>query len=380
LSRLETAVREREQFLATMSHELRNPLAAIRTSTELLLRALPPGERIQRLMAVLDRQSRHLGRLVDDLLEVSRVTTGKVILSRQRIDLRAVMDNVLQQLGPVIEEEGLALSCVLGSAPCQVDGDPVRLEQIFTNLLTNAIKYTPRGGRVSVTLQSSGELAEVKVADTGVGMSPETLRSVFDLFSQADRSLDRARGGMGIGLTLVRALTELHGGSVRAASGGLGQGSELTVALPLAAAVVTEPGDEPLPDAGPVPPQRILIVEDSPDNREVLQELLEQEGHRVETAPDGPIALQVALRSRPEVSLIDIGLPGMDGYELARRLRAALGDAILLVALTGYGRTEDRQRSAEAGFDCHLTKPLAMEKLRHVLWNRAVGSGGLRPS
>jgi signal transduction histidine kinase len=357
LERLETAVRQREQFLATLSHELRNPLAAIRSAVQLALPRLPAVEaRVRRPLEIVDRQSSHLARLVDDLLDVSRVTTGKVSLKRGAVDLRAVLALLVEQLQPTIDQHGLTLVTELGAQPCVVDGDAVRLEQIFSNLLMNAIKYTPRGGTVTLSLQPGKAEVAVRVTDTGLGMSPETLSHIFDLFAQAHQSLDRAQGGMGIGLTLARALTELHGGTAAAASGGLGQGSEFTVTLPLAADA-PRPASAPRAEQARRQPRHILIVEDSADNRETLQELLQQQGHRVDVAVDGPDAMEAAARSRPEVALIDIGLPGMDGYEVARRLRADLGSDILLIALTGYGLPEDRARSAEAGFDSHLTKP-----------------------
>jgi signal transduction histidine kinase/CheY-like chemotaxis protein len=365
LQGLETAIRQREQFLATLSHELRNPLGAIRSAIQLLRSRLAAGGSAERPVAVIERQSRHLVRLVDDLLDVARVTTGKVVLQRQPVDLRTIAENICQQLGATAEANGLRLDCQPGTEPLVVHGDPVRLDQIFTNVLTNAFKYTPRGGSVSLTLERAEDVARVRVADSGVGMSPETLLSIFDLFSQADRSLDRAQGGMGIGLTLVRSLAELHGGTASASSPGLGRGSEFVITLPLR----SDEGPPPaVVDEEPSPRRRhILIVEDSPDNREMLQALLEYEGHQVEVATNGLEAVEAAARSRPEVALIDIGLPGIDGYEVARRMRAGLGREIVLVALTGYGRPEDRQRSVEAGFDTHLTKPPDLAELNAVL-------------
>jgi signal transduction histidine kinase/CheY-like chemotaxis protein len=362
--RLENAVRQREQFLATLSHELRNPLSAIRNAVQVLAPRVRPGAGTERPLAIIDRQSGHLGRLVDDLLDVARVTTGKVVLQRRALDLRAILENVRQQLAPAFEQQGLTLTYALGERAACVDGDPVRLEQIFSNLLTNALKYTPPGGQVGLALHLGAETVRVRVTDSGVGIAAESLPTIFDLFSQADRSLDRAQGGMGIGLTLVRSLTELHGGTVNATSDGLGRGSELTVLLPL----VEEPKPVERPRVvTPAPRRHVLIVEDSPDNREMLQALLEYDGHRVEVASDGIEAVATATRSHPEVALIDIGLPGIDGYEVARRMRARLGMEIVLVALTGYGRPEDRQRSADAGFDRHLTKPPDLAELNAVL-------------
>jgi signal transduction histidine kinase/CheY-like chemotaxis protein len=377
LGELQTAVRQREHFLATLSHELRNPLGAIRNGVQLLSGRLPPGSGAETPLAIIERQSRHLGRLVDDLLDVARVTTGKVALRRQVVDLRAVLESVCQAAQPMIEQQGLTLERSLLPSPCPVDGDPVRLEQIFSNLVTNAVKYTPRGGQVTISLGlDAGGNAQVRVADSGVGMSPETLPKIFDLFSQADRSLHRSQGGMGIGLTLVQALTLLHGGTVTASSGGLGRGSEFTVALPVAERV---PAPSAADAPGPPPRRHILIVEDSADNRETLQALLEYEGHRVEVASDGLEAIQAAARSHPDVALIDIGLPGIDGYEVARRMRSGLGADIVLVALTGYGRPEDRQRSLEAGFDSHLTKPPDLSELNALLARKAASQARACP-
>jgi signal transduction histidine kinase/CheY-like chemotaxis protein len=366
LMRLETGVRQREQFLATLSHELRNPLGAIRSAVQLATPWLPADSRLHRPLTIIDRQSRHLARLVDDLLDVARVTTGKVSLQRRPVNLRLLLESLVQQLLPTSQQHGLTLVSELTGPPCTVDGDPVRLEQIFCNVMMNAIKYTPSGGRVVLALRAADGQAIVRVSDSGVGMTPETLAHVFDLFAQADQSLDRAQGGMGIGLTLVRALTELHGGTASATSAGLGQGSELTVTLPTTseAALPDSVAEETTPRTRS---RHVLIVEDSPDNREMLQELLEQEGHRVEVAADGAQAVQVAARIRPEVALIDIGLPGIDGYEVARRIRSDLGSNIYLIALTGYGRPEDRARSAEAGFNSHLTKPPDLGELYATL-------------
>ncbi|MGE5414956.1 MAG: ATP-binding protein, partial [Syntrophomonadaceae bacterium] len=247
-----------------------------------------------------------------------------------------------------------------------VEGDAVRLEQIVNNLLTNALKYTPPGGRVEVRVGREGAEAVIRVADTGVGMGPEILPRVFELFAQADEALDRAHGGLGIGLTLVRSLVELHGGTVRAQSPGRGEGSTFVVRLPGAAAAGHAATDEELEGPG-VEPRRILLIEDNADVRESLRELLSEAGHRVATASDGLAGIELAVSLRPDVALVDIGLPGLDGYGVARRLRQSLGDDVLLVALTGYGLPEDRRRALEGGFDAHVTKPVTLRAILRLL-------------
>jgi two-component system, sensor histidine kinase len=348
-----------------LSHELRNPLGAICNATQLLTRAAPQAA-AARPLAVLERQTKHLARLVDDLLDVARVTTGKVVLQRRVLDLRSILGQVVQQMEPMMEAQGLLLLSSLGSRPLPVLGDPVRLEQVFSNLLTNALKYTPRGGRVALTAESGPSEVKVRVTDNGVGIAADVMPTLFTLFAQADRSLDRAQGGMGIGLTLVRSLLDLHGGSVTANSAGLGRGAEFVVCLPLERAAALDQGG-PVRGRPPRLARHILLVEDNPDNRESLQELLAFEGHRVEVAADGPEALARAASVRPEIAIIDIGLPGMDGFEVARRLRASLGPGVVLVALSGYGQPEDRRKATEAGFNAHVTKPAGLPELEALL-------------
>ena len=366
LHRLQEGMRERDHFLAILSHELRNPLAAIRNATHLMARAPKEEARTQRALTIVERQTNHLGRLVDDLLDVSRVMNGKVALQKRVVDLRAVVTDVLQQMDPTMKTSGRELVCRLSGTSLPVEGDSIRLEQIVTNLLTNALKYTPRGGRIEVRLESKEDTVCLTIADTGVGIAPEMLLSIFDLFSQADQSLDRSHGGMGIGLTLVRSLVEMHGGQVTAFSAGRGQGAEFRVTLPLLrGAVVPKVASASTVHAST--PRNVLVVEDNPDARESLQALLQLEGHKVDVAADGLEAVERALTGKPELAIIDIGLPGMDGFEVARRLRAAFGRGIFLVALTGYGQPEDRRKSAEAGFDAHLTKPAGLPALETIL-------------
>jgi signal transduction histidine kinase/CheY-like chemotaxis protein len=367
LSRLEQAVIERDRFLAILSHELRNPLGAMRNAMHLARRLLTNDSKLERPIAIVDRQITHLARLIDDLLDVSRVTTGKVILQKRTVDLRTVVKQSMLLLESQFEQHGLQAFSALGPRPLWIDGDSVRLEQVMTNLLMNAIKYTPAGGRIEVTAGTDGNGVWARVRDTGIGIEESMLNGIFDLFSQADRSLDRAQGGMGIGLTLVKSLVELHGGTVAATSAGLGCGSEFTLRLPAtdSSGRVDSQPNESSPKAHAS--QRVLLVEDSEDNRELLRELLEMDGFEVEVAVDGPEGVKQALSSQPDIAIVDIGLPEMDGFEVARQVRAVLGGKIRLVALTGYGQPEDHHRTTEAGFDAHLTKPVHLADLESAL-------------
>jgi signal transduction histidine kinase len=373
------AVRQRDQFLAMLGHELRNPLGTVQNAAEVLNHMLdrcgPQDPIAGEQRDVIARQVRHLARLVDDLLDVSRITSGKVQLKTKPVDLESLVRRCVRDAEPLARAENheIAFTPLLaaGAPGPTVIGDPDRLEQVVNNLLTNAVKYTPKGGRVDVTLSvepndvGGGEVA-VAVADNGVGMSGDVLGNVFDLFTQGDRPLDRTQGGLGIGLTLVKSLVEMHGGRVGAASAGPGRGSEFVVRLPLAV------GQRPTPDAppaapGPAPSRRVLIVEDNKDARLVMRRLLKLWGHQVETADDGAHGVEAALAVRPEVAIVDIGLPGLDGYVVARKLRDAFGDQIYLIALTGYGQPEDRARAQSAGFDAHLVKPVDLQQLARLL-------------
>jgi CheY-like chemotaxis protein/two-component sensor histidine kinase len=314
---------------------------------------------------MIDRQVGHLARLIDDLLDVSRIVAGKLELRRERIDLAAlVRERVDAHRGP-IETSGLRLSADLASGPFPVSGDRRRLAQIVDNLLQNARKFTPPGGTVSVKLSSRDGCVLLAVTDTGIGMDAQVLQHAFEAFSQADRSLERAGGGLGLGLALVKGLVDLHGGEVRAASAGPRKGSQLTIELPLDA---TPAVDGAIDSAVAGRKLRVLVIEDNVDAADSLQTLLKLAGHEVQTALSGPSGLAVAERYRPEVVLCDIGLPGMDGYEVARTLRKAPATAKThLVALTGYGQDEDRQRGRDAGFDDYLTKPADFGTLQRVM-------------
>jgi CheY-like chemotaxis protein len=316
---------------------------------------------------VIERQTESLSRLIDDLLDVARVTYGKVSLRPEAVDLGDILRASCQSLEPSFRASGVEFTSLI--APTMpVRGDRVRLEQVFANLLQNALKYTPQGGSVAVTATASTGVAIVSVKDSGIGLDDKMLCRVFELFTQVDRSLERARGGLGIGLTLVRSLVQLHGGTVQARSAGLGRGSEFLVELPLgdrAPVRVAEQERESLETAARAP-ARVVVVEDGEDLRGMLKELLEMRGHSVSTAADGAAGIERILAASPDVAFVDIGLPEVDGYEVARQVRAG-GCRALLVALTGYGQDDDRRQAAAAGFDRHLTKPVDLNDLEKVM-------------
>jgi signal transduction histidine kinase len=361
---LEAAVQQRDAFLAILGHELRNPLGAIGNAVELAQRA-PAGD-VSKQIEVVQRQVRVLSRLMNDLLDVSRVTSGKVSLVRESVDIVALVERLVSQVSPDARREQVHLSLSSDPGPLAVLGDQVRLEQVFNNLLGNALKYTPARGRIEVAIHRASDEVVITVTDSGVGIPEDQLPHIFDLFAQADTSLDRSQGGMGIGLTLVRSLVQLHGGDVTASSPGPGQGSEFTVRLPLAA-TMSDSQDLARPADGASIGRHLLLVEDNADNRLSLQALLEDLGHRVDVARDGAEGVAVALSTRPEIALVDIGLPELDGYQVARRIRSALGAGISLIALTGYGQPEDVRKARDAGFDAHLVKPVDVRSLEALI-------------
>ena len=358
----EAANRAKDAFLAMLGHELRNPLAALSNASSLLGHAPLEPRVADRAREVIQRQVGHLARLTDDLLEAARALLGKIELRRAPIDLALVARQALHAFGATGRLRNHRVIEELGEA--WVEGDPVRLDQIVTNLIGNAVKYTSPGGTITVRTRREDAQCVLTVADDGVGMSPELVARAFDLFVQGDRELDRSQGGLGIGLTLVRRLAELHGGSADVRSEGVDRGCEFTVRIPAMLRAVAPTAAAPHAASRPL---SILVVEDNDDARETLQTLLELMGHRVDGARDGIAGVQIALASRPDVALVDLGLPGMDGYEVARRLRAEGGLRPYLIALTGYGAREDRDRALEAGFDAHVTKPVAMEALDALL-------------
>ncbi|WP_435017756.1 response regulator [Tundrisphaera sp. TA3] len=367
---LAEADRRKDEFLAMLAHELRNPLAPILNAFE-VMRAETGGEdALAPIRQVGERQVRHLARLVDDLLDVSRISSSKIQLRLQPLDLLDVVDRVIETIRPAIEGRGHSFLVRPCPGPLPMRGDATRLEQILTNLLNNASKYTEPPGRIEISVGVTDDQAVVRVKDSGMGIPPEMLTRVFDLFAQADRALDRSQGGLGIGLTLVRRLVELHGGSVSASSPGLGRGSEFAVCLPLDASAIEAAGDGPKPANSDAPPRarRITVVDDQADAARMLARLLKGRGHDVRVASDGASALETTREHGSDVVLLDIGLPGMDGYEIARRLRARPGgEALLLIALTGYGRDDDLRQAREAGFDHHLVKPTDLESIERLM-------------
>jgi len=361
---LQAADRAKDEFLAMLSHELRNPLAALTAAAHVLKLASPTDAAAIKARAVVERQTKHMARLVGDLLDISRVAMGKVALERERFNLYEGVGNLLNvwRASGRLERHNLAFDI----QPVWVDADRARVEQILSNLLDNAVKFTPAGKTITVGVRQEGDWAVLSVSDEGEGLVPDSAERMFDLFVQGERGLDRSAGGLGVGLALVKRLTEMHGGSVSATSPGPGRGATFTVRLP---AVLAPAQPKPSPQAAPfIEPRRVLIVEDNDDARHMLHEVLAYSGHDVREARDGTSGLALAAESRPDVALIDIGLPDLDGYEVARRLRAAPGGRRMgLIAITGYGQAEDQRRAYEAGFDAHLTKPVAPERLRQVM-------------
>jgi len=365
---LSAADRRKDEFLATLSHELRNPLAPMRSAVEVLKLQQDGSGLDARLLSVFDRQLHHLTHLVDDLMEVARITQDKMELRRTALDLGALARAAVCDTAGLLEQARHLLDVDLPAHPVTVDADSTRINQVIVNLLTNAAKYTPDGGRIALSLCIEDGHALLAVRDNGIGLPAHALATVFDMFSQLEPALERSRGGLGIGLSLVKGIVELHGGTIAAASAGEGQGSCFTVRLPLAQA---GPAAVAAPDVAPRP-ARILVVDDNADAAEMLLMVLEQFGCEVRAAHSAAAALLLAEEFAPEVALLDIGLPDMNGYELARRLRATEhGRGMRLIAATGWGQEKDRQRAFDAGFDHHLTKPIDFERLRSAL-----GPGG----
>jgi PAS domain S-box-containing protein len=367
---LQEADQRKNEFMATLAHELRNPLAAIRNVTRLMQGRGEDSTEARWSSGVVERQVEHLARLVEDLLDVSRITQGKVTLRRERLLLSAVVHNAVETSRHAIEAGRHHLEVSLPEEPIFLQGDLTRLAQVLENLLSNAARYTPPGGRIRLEARRDGEQAVLSIIDDGVGIPQPMLARVFEMFTQVEGAIDRATGGLGIGLTLVKRLVEMHGGTVRAQSEGPGRGSRFDVRLPLAPSRLESPPAEARRGAGtgPPPSRRILVVDDNRDAADSLAMLLQGAGHDVQVAYDGEQALQAAASMRPDLVLMDIGLPRLNGYDVARRLREQpWGSGIVLVALTGWGQEEDRRRSREAGFSLHLVKPLDPEALNDVL-------------
>jgi PAS domain S-box-containing protein len=364
---LETEGRRLNEFIAMLAHELRNPLAPI-TSAAAVLGKLAHDEQLRWCATVIDRQVVHLSRLVDDLLDVSRITSGRIQLRPQPVELGALATAAVEAARPTIEQYEHALDLHLPGEPLCVNGDPTRLTQVMVNLLTNAAKYTPNGGAIGVRVERNGTQGVLRVIDNGLGMSQEVLDQAFELFFQGEQALDRSAGGLGIGLTLVKRIVQLHGGEVRAHSAGPGQGTEVAVSLPLEGAAALDEPTVAVDAVLPLRRRRVLVVDDNVDAAESMVALLRLSGHDVSVAHDGSTALRLASIEMPDVLVLDIGLPGMDGYAVARAIRGNVQlSHMRLIAMTGYGRQEDKNAAAEAGFNVHLVKPIGADDILRAI-------------
>jgi signal transduction histidine kinase len=364
--KLSLADRRKDEFLATLAHELRNPLAPMRNVVEAMKQTSMDVRRQEWALGVLDRQLTHMTHLVDDLMEASRISQGRLALRRQPIDIVPVLRSALEDVSGMVRAAEHTLDVALPQDAIMVDADATRLAQVFVNLLTNATKYTPRGGRITVRAWQQGSVAAVSVRDTGIGIPKEALTTVFDMFSQLSPALERSQGGLGIGLALVRGLVTLHGGTISADSEGIGKGSEFTVQLPALDAPVQVAASVTL--QGATQRRRILVVDDNVDAAASMTMALELIGHETRAVHDGAAALQVAATFLPQVILLDIGLPGQNGYEVARQIRRMpWGRSVFLIAATGWGQESDKQLAEAAGFDRHLTKPVDFGKLQALL-------------
>jgi len=364
--RLQSEAQLKDEFLATLAHELRNPLAPLRNVAE-ILRLETLSDTARQATGVMDRQITQLVRLIDDLMDVSRITRGHLTLQRRPTDLRTIIDSAVETAQPQLTGAGVSLSTEIPSEPCLLDVDSTRISQIFLNLLTNAAKFTPPGGRIWLTVRPHVDRVTVVVRDSGIGIAPDDQDRVFGMFVQLNRDMRSSQTGLGIGLTLVKQMAELHGGSVAVWSGGVGQGSEFTVILPLSP-VTNQAAAEQSPQAASRPVWKILIADDSQDGADSLAFLLRAAGHDVTTAYDGRTAIQLAQEVAPDVVLLDIGMPEVSGYDVARAIRReSWGRSMRLIALTGWGQAEHRRRSLEVGFDEHLVKPVELDVLEDVL-------------
>jgi signal transduction histidine kinase len=380
-STLREANRHKDEFLAMLAHELRNPLAPIYNAVQLMRSPQLPPAQLVWAREVIERQIGHLTKLVDDLLDVSRITRGKINVVRETIELATVVERAVETVQPMLVRQRHELIVNVHPEPLLLDGDLTRLTQIVGNILSNAIKYTDDGGRIELSAGSSGENVEIRVRDNGIGIEPEVLPLVFDLFAQASQLNGRSQTGLGIGLALAKRLAEMHGGDVQAASDGPGRGSEFIVRLPRkkndgVAAPAQAQDLQPTEPVMSTAARRILLADDNRDALETLARLLQLDGHEIHKAVDGVQALEAADRVRPDLVLLDIGMPGMDGYEVARRIRSRpWGRAATLVALSGWGQESDRKRSREAGFDSHCIKPLDPQRLSMLLASLSAPGG-----
>jgi signal transduction histidine kinase/ActR/RegA family two-component response regulator len=367
--RARASERAKDEFLAMLGHELRNPLSPILMAVDCMDLRDPtscPDER-----AIVRRQARHMARLVDDLLDIARITGGKLDLQREHIELSAIVTRAIEMVSPLLEAKTHQLRVRVSPADLVIDVDPTRLAQVAANLIANAAKYTPNGGEIVVSGFRRGANVVLSVKDNGIGISAEMLPRVFDMFSQEQQALDRAQGGLGLGLAIVSSLVSMHGGTVTAHSEGEGKGSEFVVELPafVAPAATPEDADQHPTVHADLRPLRILIVDDNRDTADLTAQALSSLGHDVRVAYDPQSALAAVTNFLPDAALLDIGLPAMDGYELARHLRAHVGDVVRFVAISGYGQTSDRQRSRDAGFAEHLVKPISFASLQAALQN-----------
>jgi CheY-like chemotaxis protein len=366
MQRLENENRRTSEFIAMLGHELRNPLAPMRNAVGILEKTATSPE-IVWCKDVLSRQLGHLTRLVDDLLDVSRISSDKIELEKELVDLNSFVGAAVESVRAASAEYGQSLELTLPQQPVQIIGDPTRLTQVIVNLLNNAIMYTPNGGSIHIDLEQRGGFAYMRMRDSGIGMSAELLEKAFDLFVQGERTLDRPGGGLGIGLTLVKRIVELHGGAISASSAGIGLGSEFIVSLPAIENNIAPVRRMKSPPKATTP-RKILVVDDNIDAARSLAALLEMSGHTPSVAHSGADALHLATVETPEVVLLDIGLPAMNGYEVARRLRELPGmSACRVIAITGYGQESDKRSAADAGFDAHLVKPVDYVQLVEIM-------------
>ena len=367
---LERTTQHITEFIAVLAHELRNPLAPIRHATAVLESARGDPAVQARMCQVIERQSGYLTKIVDDLLDINRITRGTLTLELAPIDIVEVIRAAVETVSPAIETVGHSLEINLPERPLYVNGDVGRLTQLVTNLLTNAVRFTPRGGRITVSASRLDGYMQVVVSDSGRGIAPEDLHSVFGMFVQGKDALNRVGGGLGVGLALSRRIAELHDGTVEAHSAGVGKGSEFRLRLPVLNTVATLASEKPERQSEPdtaLPPRRVLVVDDNHDAANTLDSLLQSLGHSTQVAFDGPTALRIADEFHPEVVLLDIGMPGMSGYDVAKRLRTRTGASLNIIAITGWGTAADRARSQDAGFDRHLVKPVDETELRQAL-------------
>jgi len=364
---LADADRRKNEFLAMLAHELRNPLAPIRNALHIMRRTEGGNAAVQSASTMMERQIGQMTRLVDDLLDVSRISRGNIALRRERVELASAIQHAVEAAQPLFVQMDHELTISLPQEPIYLDADPIRVAQIIGNLLHNACKFTDEGGRISLVVERDDDVAVIRVSDSGVGIAPEQFSRIFDLFTQIDTALERSRGGLGIGLSLVKRLVEMHHGTVQVSSAGINEGSEFVVRLPLLVSVPDKARFEPVP-AEPTRGRRILVVDDNRDAATSLAELLQLSGHEAEIAHDGLEALQMAQNLRPDVVLLDIGLPKLNGFEVARKIRQETwGKNMMLVALTGWGQDGDRKKSGEAGFNAHLVKPVDPVTLMELL-------------